>query len=99
MSESLSTEESHAVIRTRNPEEPSSRERDLFAQYGPCPECGEETITYSKDFEESDLTCYTCGHWMDYHEVATREDDDHEAVDETESMGLAELVARLRSLF
>jgi ribosomal protein S27E len=98
VSESLTSEESHAVIRTRNPEEPTSRERDLFAQYGPCPECGEETITYSKDFEESDLTCYTCGHWMDYHEVANREAD-HDADAETGTTGLVDLVSRLRSLF
>lgn len=74
MSESLSGGESHAAISTRDPAEVSSRQRDLFAQYGPCPACGEETVTYSQAFEESDLTCYTCGHWLDYHE-ATADND------------------------
>ena len=99
MSESLSSGESSAVIRTRNPGEPSSRERDLFAQYGPCPECGEETVTYSKEFEESDLTCYTCGHWLDYHEATSRDDADEADAEEPRSSGLDGLLSRLRALF
>ena len=86
------------MIRTRNPEEPSSRERDLFAHYGPCPECGEETITYSKEFEESDLTCYTCGHWLDYHEATTRDAEGH-GEDESGPAGVAAVLERFRSLF
>lgn len=95
MAEQLSGGESRAAISTRDPQEVSSRERDLFAQYGPCPSCGEETVTYSKAFEESDLTCYTCGHWLDYHEATA-----HGAVDPGgERQRHGGLWARLRSLF
>lgn len=86
------------MIRTRDPEEPTSRERDLFAHYGPCPECGEETITYSKEFEESDLTCYTCGHWLNYHEAATPEAGSP-GDEETAPSGLAVVLDRFWSLF
>lgn len=96
MSGSLSGGESPTAISTRDPEEVSSRERDLFAQYGPCPACGEETVTYSQAFEECDLTCYTCGQWLDYHEATARDDPASVGARPDRHGGLW---ARLRTLF
>ena len=109
MSESLSRGESDAAARPGAVGEPSTWASDLFGQYGPCPNCGTETVTYSREFEESDLACYTCGHWLDVHETTGGADTDEpsDSVPSAErtfdsavrNTGLGTLLRRLRSLF
>lgn len=109
MSESLSRGESDAAVGTGAVGEPSAWASDLFGQYGPCPNCGTETVTYSREFEESDLACYTCGHWLDVHETTggagTRDpsESDPSAGRTFDSavgtLGLGALLRKLRSLF
>lgn len=109
MSESLSRGESDAPADTGAVGEPSAWASDLFGQYGSCPKCGAETVTYSREFEESDLACYTCGHWLGVHETTggadTGEPSDADpsagnAVDSAYwNVGLGTLLRKLRSLF
>lgn len=108
MSESLSRGNSNAAAQPGAVGEPSEWASDLFGQYGSCPKCGEETVTYSREFEESDLVCYTCGHWLDVHETTAPPSHQEDATDPTasESGGstgtndyLGALLNRIRSLF
>lgn len=108
MSESLSPGDSNAAARPGAVGEPSEWAGGLFGQYGACPKCGEETVTYSRAFEESDLACYTCGHWLDVHETTAAPSHRANAGDSTtpESRGStggddarSGLWKRLRSLF
>ena len=108
MPENGSRGDAEAAARPGAVGEPSEWAGDLFGQYGPCPKCGQETVTYSREFEESDLACYTCGHWLDVHETTAASSHRADATDSTaassrESPGaydyLSALWKRFRSLF
>ena len=108
MSESLSRRDSNAAARPGAVGEPSEWAGDLFGQYGACPKCGEETVTYSREFEESDLACYTCGHWLDVHEATAAPSHRADPTDSTAAErrastrkhgSLGGLLKRIRSLF
>lgn len=108
MPESGSRGDAEAAARPGAVGDPSEWAGGLFGQYGPCPKCGQETVTYSREFEESDLACYTCGHWLDVHETtaATHHGEDATASVASESrespgvyVYLDALLRRVRSLF